>query len=514
MKKIYTFITALSLFALAGCYGDDTSMPASEADFLSQITIENLEPQSAISNSTVLECTPVVKGFSDEELLYTWYIYGDNITENVEQGYRGNKIFEGKALSYPVKLSSGSYTIVLEVMHKEYGYASIAEMKLQVNTAYSQGFYILKETNDGNTNIDIYSEATDIFLSDILEEPLKGKPGYIDNAYNKSFIHPVTAKPLSFKNTVMITAGTNDFAMYNSEDMVKIFDRSSILFEEMEPDEVPYRIGTSYYGNFFFTSKGVHNGGSGSTGKFSYPTDGASSASPFFQAADGAGFTFWNEKDHCLQYNNGYSSSVIEYIGTDIQFANVECIATGWNHLAGVNTMWYMFEENGTKARYLVFLSTSNQITEVRKIDASSHLAQAEIIEGNTVSAASIYAVHNGKVYSYSLDDGVETDAFTIQGIGAGEQIAYFRDTYVSHYNSVYDFNHIIIGTQNGNAYKLYFYDIQGGKPYGNPVYTLTGEGKVKEVIYVCQTWFDIPNYYAFTNYAQLYGFKPNFPYN
>ena len=38
------------------------------------------------------------------------------------------------------------------------GYAATAEMKLSVSTTFSQGFYILKETADGNTELDVYTQ--------------------------------------------------------------------------------------------------------------------------------------------------------------------------------------------------------------------------------------------------------------------------------------------------------------------------------------------------------------------
>ena len=47
------------------------------------------------------------------------------------------------------------------------------------------------------------------------------------------------------------------------------------------------------------------------------------------------------------------------------------------------------------------------------------------------------------------------------------------------------DFNYLIIGTQQGTAYKVYFYNMIGGKPYGNPVYTIVGTGKLKQVQFV-----------------------------
>ena len=72
-----------------------------------------------------------------------------------------------------------------------------------------------------------------------------------------------------------------------------------------------------------------------------------------------------------------------------------------------------------------------------------------------------------------------------------------------------------MIGTQAGDNYALYMYEIQGGQPYGEPVHVVKGNGKIKQVRYVSQsiTWAMIPNYYAFTDYASMFGMGPDFPY-
>lgn len=42
-----------------------------------------------------------------------------------------------------------------------------------------------------------------------------------------------------------------------------------------------------------------------------------------------------------------------------------------------------------------------------------------------------------------------------------------------------------MVGTQSGSTYKLYFYNMVGGEPNGNPQLTITGTGKLKSLGYI-----------------------------
>lgn len=57
-----------------------------------------------------------------------------------------------------MELKIGTYTVVCEVTNKETGYFNLTEFSLKVTSAFSEGFYILKETTDGNTDMDFYND--------------------------------------------------------------------------------------------------------------------------------------------------------------------------------------------------------------------------------------------------------------------------------------------------------------------------------------------------------------------
>lgn len=513
MKQYIIAILACSLLGLTGCYNDDSTL-ATEESLLNDIVIADLPAMTAIAFNTVLEIQPKISGYPEEELSYAWYIYGDGL--DIENGFRTVQISTEKDLSYEVNLRKGAYTLVLEVTHSTTGYAMQKEMSLTVSTNFSQGFYILKEDAAGNTELDIYNSDNDLLLTDILKgslgEAFKGAPRNLNIIYDKAYVDPEDASS-GYTTMAVVSTEDNEVACFRTEDMLKVFDRSNLLYGGMSGDEEPYCMASASYSNFYFSSKGVRVdygsmfGSEFATGIMSYPV--GSGSSKFIQACDGNGLLYWDQQNHRLMFVDGFGSAVdeVSYDGNEIIWDNVEALATGWNHLVGVNTLWYLFEDNNGE-RYLVFIDTYQKVTEVRRLNNSLHLAQANLFAGDALTSYSLYAVHNNKLYRYSLDPtGTETE-LTVTGLPSGD-IVFISDIFFSSY-----FNYFAIGVQNGNKYTLCLYEIRGGQPYGSPLYTTTGEGKLKDVRYVSQSIpFFVPNYYAFTNYAVMYGMGPDFPY-
>ena len=519
MKKIYIGLFWACILGITGCYEDDSTMATPES-MVNEITIEEFADTSAVAYSTVLELTPKVTGYSDTELEYRWYIYGGEFSDRTEDGYRTVQIGAEKKLSYPVELKIGTYTVVCEVTNKETGYFNLTEFSLKVTSAFSEGFYILKETTDGNTDMDFYNDRQKTVIPDVIAsvqgEAQSGKPCNMCPVYNKIYIDPATAKS-TYATGVFVTSGQNEFSIYSTIDMSTLFDRSSLLFSEMDGEEVPYAMVSAMRGNMLFSNKGVRLDDLGggrfaseySTGKLGYPA--GKGTSSFIQAYDGQNLSFWSGETRRLMYTSGSDMEEIKYKdgyeGVKVDWEQAAPVASGWNHRDGKNTIWYLFDVAG-EGRYVVVLQPGGGIDQVIRLDASLHLAKADVIAGNALTSTSIYGVDDNRLYRYSLTEGTETSAIPVEGLPAGT-ITYMADLF---YGSSFDY--IVIGIQNGDEYTLSMYKIAGGQPSGKPVHTVTGTGILKKVCYACPLQdYASPNYYAFTKYAELYGMGPDFPY-
>ena len=219
MKKYIILSVLFTLFGLVSCYDDDSSLGTKN---IGDITIGTLEDASIISYSgnKLIREPEIETTYPDDQLTYAWYIY----KEDQDKGFRTNKIDSVKNLSYEVNLPAGSYTIIFEATATANGYAATAEMKLAVSTTFSQGFYILKETADGNTELDVYTQNG--LVSDLLAstqgEALSGSPRNLSVGYSQAFIDTEENKMVN-ANTVCITTEQNKLICLRTVDMLKAF---------------------------------------------------------------------------------------------------------------------------------------------------------------------------------------------------------------------------------------------------------------------------------------------------
>lgn len=508
MKK-YILLLSLCLAAcLSACFDDDSTV-AKEANRAHPIHIEGLPADtSAVAFSSVLELTPTVKGFTDDELSFGWYIYGGQFGEN--DGYRKHKIGEGKKLAYPVELKIGRYTVVCEATHKETGYFNLIEFQLDVTSAFSNGFYALKETADGNSELDFYNYREKRTANDLITEkhgaPLAGKPRNMNPVYKKVYLDPETATS-THATGLFIACGENDLAVYNTVDMSLMFDRSSLFFAAMEEDEIPYAMAMTSDNNYYFSNKGICadpvGGGYFSseyaTGKYAF-AEGAG-ASTFVQAYNGRELSYWSESEHCLMCTNGWEIGYGDgYTGAKPDFGKATPVASGWNNTGGENTVWYLLdvEDDG---RYLVLVK-EEEISEVRRLDDNLSLAQATVVAGKSLNGSFIYSVRDNRLYRYSLKEETET-AVAAAALPSGT-VTYMANLF---YGSAFDY--LVMGVQNGNRYTVVMYEMQSGVLAGEPVHTFGGTGSLKKICYAVPLSVDSPNFYPF-----IYDWaSPDFPY-
>lgn len=267
------------LFCMTACFEDD-STPGTNA--VGNIEIEGLHDTSIISYSGhMLDVSPRVNaGYPEEQLSYAWYMYNQEDVNSVSgkglaNGYRENKIAEGKDLSYEVNLPSGVYTFIFEVMSKDNSYTQTASLKLTVSTAFSRGFYILKETAFGGSEVDLYTQ--DGLNSNLMEKltgaELEGKPVNLSFAFNQAYIDEEEQEMASTKMLNVFTE--KDYRAFRTEDMRETFNRTNLLFEEMDVDERAYTMINGFFTMFYLSSKGLYSGTPGdmspNSGRFGLP---------------------------------------------------------------------------------------------------------------------------------------------------------------------------------------------------------------------------------------------------
>ena len=521
MKKYILFFYLSALICLNSCFQDDTTL-ATDTSRVGEIKVQGLKDTSMIAYAQPLELTPEVAGFADDELAYVWYIYGGQYGKK-SGGYRSHPIGEGKKLSYPVNLKIGSYTVVCEVTHKASGYFTTATFNLNVTSDYSQGFYALKETVDGNTELDFYNHlkknTNNDLLAKVLEVPLDGKPRNISTVFQKVHLDPATATATAATG-LFVAHGDNGCVLFNTTDMSVMFDRTNLQYGEMEADEVPYTMVSFISSNYYLSNKGlsvdnVYDDWATSefaTGQLSFPKGAGTSS--LVQPFNGSGVSYWSETGHrlmrtAIDWYGGVTCYEIDYeedyTGLRLDWEKAVPVTSGWNYIGGENTIWYMFDVPG-EGRYMVILKViygkKPHIEEVRLLDPSLHIAKAEVIAGRGKENNVVYCIDDNPLYRYSVPEETEVP-LTFDRLPAG------NITYLSNLFFRKEFDFIVVGVQNGDNYTVAMYKIAGGQPSGSPIHTFTGTGELKKVCYVIPYNSTSFNYNPFARYSSA----PDFPY-
>lgn len=504
MKKNILFATMLlASLSLVGCFSDDsTDGDANFADF----TVSGIDEEYTRTSfvGEVLSINPVVESaFPESDIEYEWMLLSDKTGSISEKGdtLQPTIIGTDKNLNYEVNLAPGNYQVRYLVRNAHNGYTKISYTKLVSVTEFSAGFYILKETADGRTDLDLYTSngtmATDL-LTKVKGEPLVGKPYSLWVNYGQYYINPDDDQ-ISTSNSITVISDQKQILTLRTSDLGTMFDRTSLLFDEMDADEQPYAVFFHpMYGIAYLSSSGLRlanhpysfSGSGESAGKFGLPVE-ATTGSKFVDVAFAAygNMNLWDEATHSIvALNYNYMPSPMTYSdfsGAELtqNLTNYECLSAGVSRVSSTETDNLILEDKSTGQRYIYLMSNTmmgQYLTKRITVPAGSHFATATHFATNGQSARYIYAADGNKVWAlnYSSDDYTEVEIPT-PGIGSGETITYVANQFIAGSGSA-DFDYLIVGTQQGNAYKLYMYEIVGGAPTADPVIVAQGTGTLK----------------------------------
>ncbi len=214
--------------------------------------------------------------------MFQWYLINDKTGKVTSKGDTIQPIVIGhnKDLDYDVAVAPGKYQLRYEVTDKQSGYTVFKYAPLYVQTVFSQGFYILKQTPDGNTDVDVLNEDGTLsqnILQKTSGSPMAGKPLNLAALYNSCYINEETNE-MEAVDAISITTEANNFGIYRATDFKRIFDKSNLSFEPLDDTEKPYGfLYTSGLGHVYFSTGGARYAtgpsydGSLNSGKYGMP---------------------------------------------------------------------------------------------------------------------------------------------------------------------------------------------------------------------------------------------------
>ena len=192
MKKIIYQALALAMtLSLSSCFSDDSSLSGNDVGDITISGISDSYSHVAYMGET-LDITPTVE--SQEDVTYSWLLLNSTTGSKDKDGneIQPEVIGHEKDLHYEVNLSPGTYQVRLVAQGKS-GYTVYKRTSLTVRTTFSQGFYVLKETTDGNSDVDLITKDGKTgynIIASMDGEALHGKPLSMGAQYNAYYVNP------------------------------------------------------------------------------------------------------------------------------------------------------------------------------------------------------------------------------------------------------------------------------------------------------------------------------------
>ena len=506
-KRLYILmVMVLALFETA-CFEDKGNYDYT--DFV-ETEVANVEDTYVkLSFKDTLFISPEVKP-AGPQYSYLWTINDAYVSvPTMGNGILKDTIGMERDLVYPVELPNGEYEIRLTVTNDETGYSIIKEITLSAQTEFSLGFYVLKETPEGNTEVDLHTD--DELMADLIAKStgstMAGKPKSMGLVFDYSCIDPETGEYMIPR--ALSVCADNDIRIFNLNDWSTIFTHEDMFFGSVPENDVPLYLWPNYYCIGYISEAGVNNnyqsGVSGlySAGKFGVPMTIDKSCKPSIHMMFSGGtwtaylFDELNHRFLALDYNaNLYAFDELDADGDEADYspnavpADYEIVFFGRNSSTGKELGYALFED-AQKQKHLYTLelamgSRANPVTGVSDIPVSMNMTNATLFANNENDANILYYVADNKIWMYEIADGIESE-LPINGLGDGE-ITYLSNRYWTYEDDKENnFNYLAVGVHKDGKYQIYLYNSIGGKPDGAPVRVLEGEGKA------CKMHFNSP---------------------
>ncbi|MEG2555437.1 MAG: PKD-like family lipoprotein [Odoribacter sp.] len=501
-NRIYSIsVFLLSLLAVA-CYDDKGNYDYTE---ISQVEMKGIEKEYVkIAYRDVLHIeADVTSDFPNDTFLYLWTLNRSQETESEQIKIKLDTIGDTKVLDYPMDLRPGFYDLTLRLTNERNGHQIFYNSKLSVGTQFSRGFYVLKEMENA-TELDLHLPDKSV-MANIIEKSTKvkmlGKPVSLGLNPIYSFINSAGGE-YEITKTLNVCTET-DVNILNINDMSSIFTHKTMFHGEV-PAEKPYYVWFNLYGIGYMSDQGTYFSTQCpawellGAGKFGYPALIEGGCKPNINGVFSDSYFFFDElkgRFLWLDWNGGlhdYMDLAVE--GVDKGFypngIRHKLIFFGRNNVAEEVMGYAIFEDvdqPGKHYLYKLALSTDpeNPIESVTPVVAASKLNSANLFAINEEDAQVIYFVKDNQLYMYDLNQNTE-EMLTPVGLGSGETITYLSNRYWKQGDDKdHLFNYLAIGTYKDGKYKVYLYNMLGGKTDGAAVQVLEGTGKVVKMQYV-----------------------------
>lgn len=496
-----------------GCFKDDGNYDYADGI---EIDVQGIEKKyNLIAFQDKLEITPTVHAVRPEDRCeYLWLIYPKN---NLYKSAI-DTICREKDLDWPVNVKPGDYIVeFIATDCDRLNFFKRCTTQLTASTIYTEGFYILKETANGNTELDLFSPDRKISQSDVLTtvygKAFSGRPDNLGLFFNFSFINEENGEQEMVQTLNVITE--DNAYILRTTDLATIRDHASMFYEEL--DDKPYALRNSFT-RMMNISGGVYLSSHGASFSISnrfglpasiadYPEMGGSPFG-FFESYAGTlnlGIFFYFDSHtgtFCtLNPMFGKFEMTTFQEGHNIPHRLIHFGPAGLDEKTLTLRHYALFQDKDNVSKHYLYKFYYSPIlgnnAEVAELPETSLFNRADRIVLSKSVDNFYYFVTDNHLYRYWVDKDLEEE-LNLAGVSATEQIVLLKERY--YYETMgapVKFNYLVVGTYDGEGYHLYFYNTVGGAPAGAPVKMISGNGKPVDVQYMTPSFANLRGYYS-----------------
>lgn len=521
MKKNVLFIL-MSLLAgvcmTVACYDKENTIHRIPDLVIGGIT------DGEVNAGEMLEITPVcTMGDAEVECSYRWYIYRDTAA---------TLISEESTLQYRVD-TTGTITFNVEATHVETGIQSVLTFYYTVIPRINRGWLILKETEDGNTDMDMWLvqsgdsiEFTENQLTLALGQPMRGRPVSLLWIYqNYKYMNPENGQ-VEERQTCLLPVSQKDVVAYRVSDE-KVLGTTEELFYE-KPD-----FSTSNIEAFMWQpnmSALTYDGQvclmKYNTSAFMPPLLGDYHLAPYLVCWGNFANKFVVYDEKSCSFGVVYPSSVYSttmeiqyfadvYRGTD----NLQISSNGMDadllylgqtdrsvdpeYQSNNGTVYALMQKRGDSENLILYGLNSREFADAA-YGPIRFAREIPISRCPEFANADFYTMHQTRNIIYFIKDNVlssydvDTDTFKIGLYAFSGEVTYCKFIDQSYdYNEsswagdLYDyrFTYLVVATASGTEYAVNFFDVVLDNLTLLPEKEITGMGKVRYMSWYCSSW-------------------------
>lgn len=466
------------------------------------------------------------ESFSEEDFSYRWSLLKeDGLAE----------LGTGKNLEYLLD-TIGTLGIYLHVENNSTHVVQSNVATITVESVSNQGWYVLKETADGNTELDGYYVSTELPDYNIVAkhtgESLAGTP--VSFAFSPYYKWKPSEESSSYTSVPALMAFSSHGGIaYNVSNGSTLTELEDMFFLSPEGMNEPIVAGMLSSSKVFISkSEGAYTMNDGNPAFFpviegDYQIDGIITAGSYgntlafdnknesFVMFGAAGYstsdTIGYFKDEYGEFNNGlevpanhmdgqaiflentqrgsgYSATTYAYSLFRKNGVNDALTLYGLDYDKFVEGYYYHYPIPGDYSVYtFVRAGQYSPINFEKTLSNSDYpmLTSADRYAMNKVSNILYFAKANS-IGMYNIDDETYNESF-ITGIPGDEEITYMKYVTCNYLETDVDFEGLVVATYQAasDTYKIYMYQLDGLASVTLRDEVKTGSGKVAKMLYV-----------------------------